>query len=195
MSPASQHHTALTRSCCRVSGLRWHFTAVFLGVFHKRFLIRQRKRQSYSQPWHCRSRSVRGCCFMVQQKVGWDISVDREAVGAGTCSVDKAAKANWQGRGRLWSKPATVRTLGKIDHELRGGVNIIIIVLLGECPVLLSGVWGAVVGVGGQCDGEAVGVRLAWMPLYFMAAIFLTASVLCTGAYCRTHHKKTVKWV
>lgn len=34
-------------------------------------------------------------------------------------------------------------------------------------------------GVGGQCAGEAVGVRLAWMPLYFMAAIFLTTSVLC----------------
>lgn len=40
--------------------------------------------------------SVKGCCFMVQQKMGWDISVGREAVGAGTCSVDKAAKANWQ---------------------------------------------------------------------------------------------------
>lgn len=51
-------------------------------------------------------------------------------------------------------------------------------------------------GVGGQCDGEAVEVRLSWMPLYLVANIFLTTlSGLCIGTYCRTHHKKTEKWV
>lgn len=43
-------------------------------------------------------------------------------------------------------------------------------------------------GVGGQCDRLW---ELGWHGCHSMAAIFLTTSVLCIGAYCRMHHKNS----